>query len=137
MLREMVTGESVTIPRRSEEELNRVLAQLTIAQIQDMEDELKRRLDVIGNTEDDFINSSWVPGANWENTPFGPLYDACEGLAEDQEEYAGFMFGWLMRRVIIDRRDEEWEMFKHHQPTEQIPKGTYYCRANRVRRAAT
>jgi hypothetical protein len=136
MLKEMVSGEVVTIPQRNEDELDRVLAQLTTGQIQAMEDELNRRADLIGNTEDDFTNSSWVPGTNWQNTEFEPLYDACEGFSADQEEYAGFMFGWLMRRVMIARTDE-WEMFKHHQPSEKIPRGTYYCRGNRVRRVAS
>ncbi|SRR6266851_2299089 len=131
MLREMTSGEVVTIPRPSEQELSRVLAQLTHEQIQAMEDELNRRADAIGNARDDFTNSSWVPGTNWQNTVFEPLYDACEGFSADQEQYAGFMFGWLMRRVIIARADE-WEMFKHHQPTDTIPRGTYYCRANRT-----
>lgn len=31
---------------------------------------------------------------------FEPLFNACKDLAEDQEEYAGFMFGWLLRRAI-------------------------------------
>jgi hypothetical protein len=130
----MITGEVVTIPRRNEQELHRVLAPLMASQMQDMEDELNRRADAIGNTEDDFTNSSWVPGTIWQNTVFEPLYDACEGVAENQEEHAGFMFGWLMRRVMIARTDD-WMMFKHHQPTEKIPRGTYYCRAHRVRSA--
>jgi len=97
---------------------------------------LNHRADAIGNTEDDFTNSSWLPGTIWQETVFERLYDACEGFAEDQEQYAGFMFGWLMRRVMIARKDGDWEMFKHHQPTDKTPRGTYYCRANRVRKAA-
>jgi hypothetical protein len=138
MLTEMMSGKVVTIPERNEQELDAVLAQLTTEQIQAMEDELNRRADAIGNSEDDFTNSSWVPGTDWQLTVFEPLYDACEEVPRptSQEEYAGFMFGWLMRRVMIARPDE-WQMFKHHQPTERIPRGTYYCRANRVRRAAS
>jgi 3'-phosphoadenosine 5'-phosphosulfate sulfotransferase len=68
-----------------------------------MEDELNRRMDAIGNTENDFINSSWVPGTDWRNTVFESLYDACEGLSANQHEDAKFMFGWLMRRVMINR----------------------------------
>jgi hypothetical protein len=131
MLTEMTTGDEVSIPRRNEQELDTVLSLLTAAQIQAMEDELNRRAGAIGNSQDDFTNSSWVPGTDWQNTVFEPLYDACEDLAENQEEYAGFMFGWLMRRVMIARIDE-WVMFKHHQPTPGIPRGTYYCRAHRV-----
>jgi hypothetical protein len=81
MLTDMLTGKMVVIPIGNERELDVVLANLTPAQVDAMEDELNRRADAIGNTIDDFTNSSWVPGTNWQGTVFQPLYDACQGYS--------------------------------------------------------
>ncbi len=132
MLNDMVDQSEVTIDRDHARQLETVLAKLTAGHRDAMFAELTRRLDGVGHTTKDFVNSSWVPGSNWEGTPFEPLFDACAGLHPNQEKYAGWMFGWMLRSAII-KCEDKWEMYKHHDPAPGMPRGTYYCRADRTK----
>jgi len=51
----------------------------------------------IGDSE--IQTSSWMPGKDWTNTPFAPIYDACDS----DYESAAMFFGLLV-----------WEAFMHH-----------------------
>ncbi len=135
MLRD-IQGKEVRMPTKAKDALGMVLAHLTDKQRQAMVDKLNETLDEVGHTQNDFIYSGWTPGKNWEHTPFEPLYDACEGMAANQEEYAAFMFGWLFRQVVIERKNDDWVMDKDPEAgTDAVPRNfwsTNYWQANRL-----
>lgn len=139
MLRDALTGREVTdLTEEGREDLDRVLSRLSRPQIQAMENQINLWADETGNTERDYIVSNWQTGSDWSvyaGGVFEPLYEACEDYHADPVQYAGWMLGWLVRRVIIARPDE-WVMFKHPEAgTAECPRnmwGTDYWRAHRV-----
>jgi hypothetical protein len=62
--------------------------------------------------------SSWIPGDNWEGTPFQPIYDALR----DYDQSAKF-FG-LIVWVYFLSHDEEWYVYKPGE--DSLIRGTVY-----------
>ena len=138
MLSDAATQELVTLPNRAERQLNEVLTRLRPEQISAMEGQINAWGDDMGQTRTDFFASNWQTGSDWREFAggvFEPLYEACEGRHPNAVEYAGWMYGWLVRRVMIERPDE-WLMYKNPEAgTEELPRnmwGTFYWRAHRA-----
>lgn len=69
--------------------------------------------------------SSWMPGSDWNASPFQPIYEAC---GQDQEAAALF-FGLLVWQVAMDRTDH-WSFGRYERDGMPI-KGMTYFRINR------
>jgi len=71
------------------------------------------------------IKSSFVPGKDWNETPYQPLYE-CLGDACDDAQWncARWFFGNFVCQVLMDRHDEEWDAF----PKADKEDGTLYRR---------
>jgi hypothetical protein len=71
-----------------------------------------------------WIMSSYVPGTDWTDTPYQPLYE-CLGDAGDYAQWncARWFFGNFLCRVLIERLDE-WDAF----PKADKEDGTLYKR---------
>lgn len=78
--------------------------------------ELNTRFD---NREVD--TSSWIPGADWRNTPFQTLYEACH---QDQTAAALF-FGLIVWQVVLDR-DDCWSFGRYEKGGIPIRGMTYF-----------
>jgi hypothetical protein len=65
--------------------------------------------------------SSWIPGSNWSNTPFQPIYRACE----EDETAAGLFFGLLVWKVVMDR-DDCWSFGRYEKDGVPIKGMTYF-----------
>jgi hypothetical protein len=66
--------------------------------------------------------SSWIPGSNWMETVFEPIYYACG----ENPEVAALFFGLLVWQVVMDREDC-WSFGRYEK--EGIPiKGMTYFR---------
>jgi hypothetical protein len=140
MLVDANTGAEVThVPDRARGELEEVLARLRLEQVTAMENQIEQWAETIGDERTDFFASNWLTGNDWKEIAdgvFEPLYEACVDYHENPVEYAGWMFGWLVRRVMIRLgQTEEWCMYKNPEAgTEGLPRnmwGTFYWRANR------
>ncbi len=135
MLTDANTGREVTqLPRRAQQELDAVLSRLDRSQVEAMTREINRWADQTGNERTDFFASSWKTGSDWSEFAegvFQPLYEACLDR-ENAVEYAGWMFGWLVRSVMIDRRSDNWLMYKNPEAgSEELSRnmwGTFYWR---------
>ena len=66
--------------------------------------------------------SSWMPGANWEGTPFHPIYAAVQDY-----ELAAWFFGLIVWQVFIDR-PERWYFVKPLTDGEDVRGTTYFQR---------
>jgi len=140
MLVDANTQNPVThLPRRSQVELEEVLARLQPATVSAMERQIEEWADTTGEERTDFFASNWLTGNDWKaaaNGVFEPLYEACLGRHENPVEYAGWMFGWLVRRVMIRLgQRENWCLYKNPEAgTDALPRnmwGTFYWRTTR------
>jgi len=70
--------------------------------------------------------SSWIPGANWEETPFQPIYVACGGDEnENAHEEAARFFGLIVWQVVMDRGDC-WSFGRYEKDGVPIRGMTYF-----------
>jgi hypothetical protein len=136
MLRDANTGRSVEeLPRQAADDLAEVLRRVTPEDIAAMQRQMEEWADETGDERTDFFASNWKTGLDWEQVAggvFQPLFRACN---EDFQR-AGWMFGWLVRRMMIRRSEtEDWVMYKN--PEAGSPElsrsfwGTFYWRENR------
>ena len=72
----------------------------------------------------DVFTSSYIPGPDWTDTPYQPLYHAC-GQSVQQ---SGFFFG-LIVWIIVMNDDETW-LFKPSDKEADDPLGMTYWRRN-------
>lgn len=68
--------------------------------------------------------SSYIPGHDWTDTVYEPLYIACG----ESKEHSGWFFGLLVWQVMIGH-EEEW-VFKIADKEDDVL-GTTYWRRNR------
>jgi hypothetical protein len=137
MLVDACTQKPVThLPSRAQEELEEVLARLEPAMVTAMEHQIEEWAHNTRQETTDFFASNWLTGNDWKmvaNGVFEPLYEACLNYHENPVEYAGWMFGWLVRRTMIRLgQSEEWCMYKNPEVgSEELLRsmwGTFYWR---------
>ncbi len=80
--------------------------------------------DYIDNSNGVFA-SSFIPGADWTDTPYQPLYLACN----QSKEQSAMFFGQIVWQVVMDR-DDEW-LFKPPDMDADGIQGTTYWRRDR------
>lgn len=80
-------------------------------------EELSRRID-----KDEIHTSSWIPGSDWSDTVFEPIYNkACR----HNEEQAGKCFGLFLWVVMMDR-SEDWAFGRYEKDNIPIEGLTYF-----------
>lgn len=85
-----------------------------VEKLQPIIDELNSRIDQSNNV----LTSSWIPGSDWTNTVYQPIYEvACNY----NEEHSAFCFGLILWEVFMEREDE-WYFHK----SENIRGITYF-----------
>ena len=86
------------IPVKRRAFYNSIIANLAPSDL----DKIKQVLnDYFDNYVEDVQVSSFVPGNNWEGTPYQQIYHACN----ENMEHSGFMFGLILWKVMIERED--------------------------------
>jgi len=76
----------------------------------------------VDSAGDCFI-SSYIPGENWTNTPYQPLYIACN----QSEEQSALFFGLIVWKVMMERQDD-WYFKPADKEAEDILGMTYFRR---------
>jgi hypothetical protein len=141
MLLDATTQKPVAdLPVRADQELEAVLARIRPSDIAAMEHQIEEWAEATGQERTDFFASNWLTGNDWKIAAggvFEPLYEACVGWQQNPVEYAGWMFGWLVRRVMIRlSQGEDWCLYKNPEAgTAHVPRnlwGTFYWRAHRT-----
>ena len=86
-------------------------------ELQDIFDELNSRV-----SGGEVHTSSWMPGRDWSNTVFQPIYDRACG--EDEGAAAKF-FGLILWKVMMSG-DEAWCFGRYEKDGIQIEGLTYF-----------
>lgn len=103
------------IPHRPEFDLWR--SRLSREQYAAICQELNRQID-----NGEIHTSSWMPGPDWRDTPFQPIYDvACEG----NEEHSAKFFGLILWAVMMER-PETWGFGRYEKDGIPIRGLTYF-----------
>ena len=101
MLLNANAGTCAEIPQRRQEELSKISSRMLPSEWEAMRERIRQWATNIGFERRDFFASNWKTSKDWqlvENGIFQPLYSACN----ENFEYAGHMFGWLVRSVMIE-----------------------------------
>jgi hypothetical protein len=77
-------------------------------------------LNEYAESRDNFV-SSHIPGANWNGTPYQPIYDACNHT----ESGPRFMFGLILWKVMMERADE-WVFYRPESDGEDVSGLRYF-----------
>lgn len=115
MLIDINSREAITrIPHRKDFEVWK--AKLTEAEHSAIVEELNSRIGT-----DEVHTSSWIPGADWTDTAFEPIYSACN---RDVDAAAKF-FGLLLWVVMMER-EETWAFGRYERSGIPIRGLTYF-----------
>ena len=108
------------MPRDRQEELGHIEARMQPEQWATMREKIQQWAADTGHERTDFFASNWKASGDWERVEggvFQPLYSACCEVRPDPDtafEYAGHMYGWLVRSVMIEVAEtEDWVMYKN------------------------
>lgn len=85
--------------------------------------ELNRIVQKSIDEKSDIVVSSFIPGSNWSDTVWDPIYSKACG---HDEEYSAQFFGLLLCQVLIDR-EETWFFIK-----QDVARGMIYFREKAV-----
>lgn len=95
------------------------LRHLAPADFQQICDALNWYTDNQGRGE--IITSSWIPGPDWKNTPYQPIYEA---LGQDWE-MARLFFGLIVWNVMMNR-PETWSFGRYPKNNGEVIGMTYF-----------
>ena len=73
-----------------------------------MTDELNRIVQKSIDEKSNIVVSSFIPGSNWSDTVWDPIYSKACGY---DEEHSAQFFGLIVCQVLIDR-EETWYFIK-------------------------
>ena len=94
-------------------------ARLSQGQFKAVVAEIEQRIKDAG---DEIVTSSWLPGKNWEGTPFQPIYEIA---AKKNEKVAGKMFG-LMVWYTIMKHPDRWGSGRFEKDGRELSGRTYF-----------
>lgn len=108
------------IKRQTHEfEYSQWMRRLNPADFQRICDALNEYIDNQGGGE--IITSSWVPGTDWTDSPFHPIYTA---VGEDWE-MARFFYGLIVWNVMMNR-PETWSFGRYPKNDGDVIGMTYF-----------
>ena len=111
-----------SIPRRRQEQFNIWRRALDNSDYEAVVEAINEYVNAV--PQDKPFVSSYIPGHDWTDTVYEPLYIAC-GRSIEQ---SGWFFGLIVWQVMIDH-EEEW-VFKLADKEDDVL-GTTYWRRNR------
>lgn len=115
-------GQATIITRIPHISINLAMIKRIAAQdLKAIRDELNRRVDAVVNTSDELITSGWIPGKDWTNTVWEPIYVA----SRNNISLAGMVFGTLLFEVMMNR-SENWSLGKYQVNDRDIGSTTYF-----------
>jgi hypothetical protein len=115
MLFDMMTGNQIVqVPYQND--YRAFLSRMTAQEIAGIETALNQMID---GTE--IQTSGWMPGKDWSDTPFDPVY---QKAAHCNEDVAARCFG-LMVWTVFMKRPERWTSGRFEKDGEPIGSRTY------------
>jgi hypothetical protein len=70
----------------------------------------------------DINTSSWIPGNDWTNTVYQPIYHACGS----NKEASGLFFGLILFNILMQRTDGVWGFGRFEKDGVLIRGTTYF-----------
>jgi hypothetical protein len=114
------TGKTIDwIPHQ--EDFARWTSRLSEAEIRAIRSELDAKINV-----DRILTSSWLPGADWSETVFQPIY---EKACQFNEVAAGWCFGLFLWEAIM-RDKNKWGFGRYPKDGQDIIGMTYFTLGN-------
>lgn len=113
---ESIDGATITkLPHKKD--YDRWIKSLKEEESEAIFDEINRIIDTA-----DVHTAGWMPGSEWEKTPFYPIYEkACKKNAK----ISGLFFGLLVFKVFMDRH-ERWIFGRFENNGKPIHSITYF-----------
>ena len=74
--------------------------------------------------DNEVSTSSWIPGNDWIETVYEPLYRACG----NNVEASGLFFGLIVFKLLMENTDDVWGFVRAEEPI----KGKTYFRLNTI-----
>ena len=109
MLVDLMTGKPITtIPYA--QEFRTFMSRMTANEIQGIKDALNEMID-----GDRIHTAGWMPGSDWADTPFQPIY---EKAARHSFDAAARCFGLMVWEVFMER-PEKWTSGRFEKDGEQ------------------
>lgn len=84
-------------------------------------EELNRKIN--GN---DVNTSSWIPGNDWTNTVYEPIYNACK----NNVDLSGLFFGLILFELLMNKKDAVWGFGRYEKDGIPIRGTTYFILHN-------
>ncbi|MBU4312194.1 MAG: hypothetical protein KJ706_05715 [Candidatus Omnitrophica bacterium] len=103
------------IPHKKEYET--WVSRLTTQKIEIIKEEIRGRIE-----GDEVATTGWIPGSDWRNTPFEPIY---ETACRRDKESAGMCFGLLVWVTLMEHEDC-WGFGRHELNNLPIESMTYF-----------
>ena len=98
---------------------NPLKARLSPEEFEGVVAEIKQRIENAGG---EIVTAGWLPGADWSDTPFLPIY---ETAARGNQEVAAKMFGLMVWYTLV-HRSERWGSGRFEKDGRQISSRTYF-----------
>ncbi len=89
------------------------------ADMQGVRDALNEHINTHGHGE--IVTSSWIPGADWRQTPYQPIYTA---VGEDWQS-ARYFYGLILWNVMMNR-PEAWSFGRYPKRPGEVIGLTYF-----------
>ena len=122
MLYSIDDKQITNIPRRRQEQFDAWRNNLTDSDYEAVVDAINEYVDAV--EQDKPFVSSFIPGSDWTDTVYQPLYIACNRSVEQ----SGWFFGLIVWQVMIDH-EQEW-VFKPADSDDDVLGTTYWRRNN-------
>ena len=118
MLIDLESGKEIThVPHR--ETFDLLKARLRDAEFGDVVAQIN---ELIENAGGEIVTAGWLPGSEWRDTPFWPIY---ETAARKNQDVAGKMFGLMVWHTIMER-PERWSFGRFEKDGREIGSMTYF-----------
>jgi len=112
--------EQTHIPHKVD--YDRWMANMSDSDHQGVIDAIHEYMDSLPPNEQIFV-SSYIPGKDWSDTPYDPIYRACN----ENWHAARLFFGQLVWEAV-QLHEEMWLFKNHERDEEEIPLGKTYFR---------
>lgn len=82
---------------------------------------MNRRIDSVLNSPEKLLTAGWIPGRDWTDTVWYPIYLA----ANKDQDRAAMVFGAIVFETMMNRT-EDWSLGKYQKNGTDIGSTTYF-----------
>lgn len=117
MLESLEGKKIIDIPKKNQKDWKIWRGRLSDCEFEKICDEIEKKIDDDIANNNDVQVSGWIPGNNWENTVYDPIWSKACGKSFQQ---SGWCFGNIVWWIMINRRQETWTFLKQDHISSMI-----------------